>query len=152
MDNLDLLYKNLESQHDTYYGLLDLQNNILNSLSASGSLFELDRLLKDEQAFVLKVRSLEQQRLNIVTNMGFGGSTLKQIIEKLNEDNKTKFSLMYEKLASVLKQIKTLNKNSKTIIESKLGALETVSNSKTYSKAGNIPASSDMKYRYNQKI
>lgn len=152
MGNLDLLYNNLENQYETYQKLLVLQNNILVALS-SNNIVELDKFLKEEQAFVLKVRSLEQQRLKISNESCFADLTLKEVIEKLDGEEKNKFALMHDKIYATLKQIKALNKNSKTIIESHLHSLSKLeNNNQPYSKDGAISISKDLKYRYNNKV
>lgn len=152
MGNLDSLYNNLEKQYETYQKLLVLQNNVLVALS-SNNIPELDKFLKEEQAFVLKVRSLEQQRLKIANESGCADLRLKEIIERLDGEDKNRFTLMYDKISATLKQIKALNKNSKTIIESRLHSIEVATNGKqTYSKDGVVPANSELKYRYNNKV
>lgn len=82
----------------------------------------LDDIVSKEQVVFLKMRGLEQKREKLIISMGMSGKTFKEIIDYL--DNDEKLLSEYEKLRSIISEVKKISSLCKTLIEVRLHRLD----------------------------
>lgn len=76
--------------------------------------------LNDEQAFLMKSRSLEDKRLALFKGLGIDGIKLKDLAEQAPEDYKPKMNMLSRQLTELIDNITELNAQTTEIVKRKL--------------------------------
>lgn len=76
--------------------------------------------LNDEQAYLMKSRSLEDKRLELFKGLGIGDKKLSMLIEEAPEEYKPKMNMLYKQLEELIDNIKELNSQTTEIVKRKL--------------------------------
>lgn len=69
-----------------------------------------------EQAIILKLRGLDKKREEIQKQMGWEGKSFRQILELLSEEERVKFSQLFEDLSQRVKVFQSTNESALEII------------------------------------
>lgn len=76
--------------------------------------------LNDEQAFLMKSRSLEDKRMELFRGLGIGGKKLKELVDEAPDDYKPKMSMLYNQLTELVDNITELNAQTTEVVKRKL--------------------------------
>lgn len=76
--------------------------------------------LNDEQAYLMKSRSLEDKRLALFKGLGIEGKKLAELIEEAPEDYKPKMTLLARQLTELIDGITDLNAKTTELVKRKL--------------------------------
>ncbi len=76
--------------------------------------------LNDEQAYLMKSRSLEDKRLALFKGLGIGDKKLSELIEEAPEDYKPKMNMLYKQLTELVDNITELNSQTTDVVKRKL--------------------------------
>lgn len=87
---------------------------------------ELDAFLKEEQAYLLQLRGLDQKREKIQKENGFEGMTYRQIIAKAQGDMQHDLDESFQQLDVKTKEFKELIKTINSYIDIKLHTIDAV--------------------------
>lgn len=76
--------------------------------------------LNDEQAFLMKSRSLEEKRMELFKGLGIDGRKLKDLVDEAPDDYKPKMSMLYGQLTELVDNITELNAQTTEVVKRKL--------------------------------
>ncbi len=76
--------------------------------------------LNDEQAFMMKSRSLEEKRLALFKGLGIENRKLAQLAEEAPEEFRPKMKMLTEQLTEIVGKITELNRETTEIVKRKL--------------------------------
>lgn len=76
--------------------------------------------LNDEQAFLMKSRSLEDKRLELFRGLGIDGRKLSELVEDAPEEYKPKMNMLYKQLTELVDNITELNSQTTEMVKRKL--------------------------------
>ncbi len=76
--------------------------------------------LNDEQAYLMKSRSLEDKRLELFRGLGISDKKLSELIEDAPEEYKPKMSMLYKQLEELVDNITELNSQTTEVVKRKL--------------------------------
>lgn len=117
--------------------LAEVQQKKLDAVH-NNDLVLLDECMKQEQAAVMKSKSLDRKREAILLDLGFSGLSYKQILENMAEEKKAVAVPLFEKLRGAVLNFNQLNGQIKTSIEVNLhsisSTLENLKNSNVKNK------------------
>lgn len=119
IDNLNQLTVEITEFLDN---LADVQQKKLDAVHKK-DLIMLDKCMKHEQVAVMKSKSLDKKREEILFELGFGGLSYKQILEKLSEEKRAVAAPLFEKLKKSTDNFNNLNELIKTAIEVNLHSI-----------------------------
>lgn len=84
----------------------------------------IDGFIQDEQAYILKLRGLEQRRLRLAESLGWKSLTFRQILEKAAPSQKEQLKPIFSELENQLKQLEQARKAAEKIINTRLHELQ----------------------------
>lgn len=119
---MDKLKELLEESADLYNNFLELEYEKYDTV-LKNDIETLDDVVSKEQAFYLKMRGLEQKREKLIDSMGMSGKTLKEIIDS-SEEAKNMLIEEYEKLNSIMSEVKKISHLCKTLLEVRLHRID----------------------------
>ncbi|MBQ8170757.1 MAG: flagellar protein FlgN [Oscillospiraceae bacterium] len=76
--------------------------------------------LNDEQAYLMKIQSLENKRLELFRALGIDGRKLNDLIGEAPEDYRPKLKLLGTQLTELVDSIKEMNEQTNDIVKRKL--------------------------------
>ncbi len=76
--------------------------------------------LNDEQAYLMKSRSLEDKRLELFKGLGIGDKKLSELIEESPEEYRPKMRMLYGQLVELVDNITELNSQTTEVVKRKL--------------------------------
>lgn len=76
--------------------------------------------LNDEQAYLMKSRSLEDKRLALFEGLGIGDKKLSELVEEAPDDYKPKMNMLYKQLTELVDNIMELNAQTTDVVKRKL--------------------------------
>lgn len=76
--------------------------------------------LNDEQAFLMKSRSLEEKRLALFKGLGLEDKKLSELAESAPEDYRPKMKMLSDQLSDIVASITELNEETTQIVKRKL--------------------------------
>lgn len=76
--------------------------------------------LNDEQAYLMKSRSLEEKRLVLFNGLGIGDKKLSELVEEAPDDYKPKMNMLYKQLTELVDNITELNSQTTDVVKRKL--------------------------------
>ncbi len=88
---------------------------------------ELDRIqkvMKDYQACIKKAQSYEEERIELCKRLGFDNMAFSEIISHFDDDEAIKLISQKDRLTSIIKTIKYLNKRSMDFVNVQLSDIE----------------------------
>lgn len=115
----------LNNQASIYRQLLSLSLE-KKSVLIKGSIVELDRITKEEEALIIKVGRLEEQRQalhNALANhfaLSPEELSITVLIDRVDESLKTKFTKIFDEIKEVIGQIVEVNNNNTDLVNSSL--------------------------------
>ena len=86
----------------------------------------LDGCIQEEQALLLKLRGLEQHRMNYQNDLGWEDLTLNQILDQASPDQKEFLTPLFENLERQLKRLRHARDASEQIIGVRLHELDII--------------------------
>lgn len=92
--------------------------------ASTGEHKKIDSFLKDEQALLLKLRGLEQQRNRKACELGWEELTFRQILETADEKEQAILSPLFSKMETQLKGLAEVKDSSDRIISVRLREFE----------------------------
>lgn len=119
IDNLNELTVEITEFLDN---LAEVQQKKLNAVRENDMVL-LDKCMKEEQAAVMKSKSLDRKREAILLDLGFSGLSYKQILEEISEEKKAVSAPLFEKLRLATNRFNELNGVIKTAIEVNLHSI-----------------------------
>lgn len=102
-----------------YKKFLKLESEKFADVSA-GSLDRLDGRIRDEQAYLLKARGLEQERLALEEQAGCPGAAFRELIPLFEPERRETAQKYYEDLSSVIRELKETNRECNRLTGVKL--------------------------------
>lgn len=127
MSKLDNLYDVLKEQLDLYKEFLEVEQEKYDIILAD-DIKRLDEIVTEEQVFFLKSRGLDQKRERLLKELGFGGKTLKQLIDLVDESDKDRFRKMHNEIFNVLQNFKEKNNQCQDLVQVRLYRAQTMIN------------------------
>ncbi|MGN1110312.1 MAG: flagellar protein FlgN [Oscillospiraceae bacterium] len=76
--------------------------------------------LNDEQAFLMKSRSLEEKRLALFKGLGIADKKLSELADEAPEEYRPKIKMLTEQLTETVEKIQELNRQTTEIVKRKL--------------------------------
>lgn len=152
---MDRLIQTLDEQIKVYRHLLDIVRREKDIL-VSANLDDLNENNKSKEAMLLKIRSLETERIalakEVAQTVGLDSSSprLLEIAVRVPQDKSEKLRNMHSVLELLLKRVQEHNKKNEVLVESALanitGAMNNLRNvleeQKTYKRKGDLGKSS----------
>jgi FlgN protein. len=122
-DSLPLLAI-LKKQFEVCSRYLQIQKEMTDAL-ITGDIKQIDRIVREEQTYIMKIESLEKQREQLLMKELRSGVTISEIIESdLEDSEKEPFKDAAELLVCVIKELKKVNDLNKRILKERLSVLE----------------------------
>ncbi|MEY8337075.1 hypothetical protein AALB16_03455 [Lachnospiraceae bacterium 62-35] len=101
----------------------------------------LDGFIQEEQAYILKLRGLEQRRLRLLESLGWKSLTFRQVLEQADPSQKELLSPLFFELETQLKRLENARKASEQIIGVRLHELQisiAKAQGSSYDNSGNV--------------
>jgi hypothetical protein len=117
----------LERYYKFYQEFLDLERKKYEAITQN-DLKALDHFVTTEQAFHLKSRGFENERLQLLQACGESQTTFRNLIPKLDEEYQPKAKKIFQDLSDVLLDLKHVNKNCNSLAELRLHRINTTMN------------------------
>ncbi|MCH5204027.1 MAG: flagellar export chaperone FlgN [Oscillospiraceae bacterium] len=76
--------------------------------------------LNDEQAYVMKSRSLEEKRIALFEGLGIGGKSLSELSSEAPDEYKAKITMLANQLRELIDSIKKINDETTELVKRKL--------------------------------
>lgn len=76
--------------------------------------------LNDEQAYVMKSRSLEEKRIALFEGLGIGGKSLSELSNEAPDEYKAKITMLANQLRELVDSIKQINDETTELVKRKL--------------------------------
>lgn len=118
---MDELIELLKESAEVYKQFLELEYEKYD-IVIKNDIETLDDIVSKEQVVFLKMRGLEQKREKLIISMGMSGKTFKEIIDYLDKDENLLSE--YEKLKSIISEVRKISSLCKTLIEVRLHRLD----------------------------
>ena len=102
----------------------------------------LDAIIKEEQVFVLQSRAFEQNLRSHRDKLGLSGENLREIIRDMDEAEQPRFEELFRRLRVKLDEVNGLNKKCQELTEERIYSIEKSvrsldkSKNATYEKSG----------------
>ncbi len=99
----------------------------------------LDECIQEEQAFLLKLRGLEQHRIRLQAELGWDSLTLTQILDTASPEQTEALQPVFQELDRQLRRLQTAREAAEQILKVRLHELKVFSQTGTaYDNGGNI--------------
>ncbi|WBY64311.1 MAG: hypothetical protein ACFWUD_04765 [Thermocaproicibacter melissae] len=92
----------------------------------SGNFQKLDASLKREQAFTLKARGFEKDRVKLLEKLGCTQATFRQLIEEVDPTRKEAMQKLYEDLSATVSDVKAVNERSAGMLRAKMNRVSKI--------------------------
>ena len=125
MPNFDHILSFFDSYIKHYSELLSFENQKVRLL-ASDNTEKFGESISTEQALIMKGKSLETKRLELLEKEGLSGKRFEQIINEAPEEYKSALIKKRDELSKYIFEIKRINNHSMQTINEKLASLEKV--------------------------
>ncbi len=125
MENISKFKEVIEEMIRFFEELTELEQGKLQAVT-DNNLKALEDFMAKEQVGIMRLRVLEKRRDEIQTKLGLQGLAFRDIIEKLEGDDKEELILRYHKLADVLMHFNLVADSAKTAIETNLYSIEAI--------------------------
>ncbi|MDF2948240.1 MAG: hypothetical protein K0R07_250 [Sedimentibacter sp.] len=118
---MEELIELLKESAEVYKQFLELEYKKYD-IVIKNDVISLDDIVSKEQVVFLKMRGLEQKREKLIVSFGMNGKTFKEIID--NQDEDENLLSEYQKLKSIISEVKKISSLCKTLIEVRLHRLD----------------------------
>lgn len=139
-DKLLCFFENMLSFYREFLSFERGKHDIL----LSGDFPKLDESLRQEQAFTLKARGLEHDRVKLLEESGTTGSTFRELIPQIEVSRQEKMRGLYKDISAAVEDIRQVNERSNHLIRINMGHV-----SKILSHLENHP---ELKQVYNDRL
>lgn len=119
MEHKDALIKNL-TDTIALLGDISLVEEEKFQAAMKNQVFEMEEIIKKEQAFLLRSKGLEQSRARLLQQMGAENLTLRQFIETLPSAERPPFQEKFDALSKAIGDYQKVHHRAKTILEANL--------------------------------
>lgn len=123
MKHIDKFYLYLDELDHSYKRLAQLLQSKMEAVQKY-DLIKLDAILKEEQVYVLLSKGFESNIHAHRDQLSLKGETLSAIISELPEDQKGRFQQQYKRLKTALNTVKDLNDKCQQLLENRLYSLD----------------------------
>ncbi len=86
----------------------------------SYNLANLEKMINGDEAVIMRARQYERRRLEIQAEIGYANLSLRDIIQKMPEQESAELNVMYNRLSTLLESIRFYNKRTADIINDNL--------------------------------
>ena len=127
---------NTEEIFNRFYNVIDDMIHLFDELTSfeekklnaviGNDVLRLEHLMNEEQAYVLKMRGLDQKREKLQLEMGLGGKTFSQMIDAAPEEYREGMSSRKQILEGKHKELLSAVEKTKTSIQGHLQRLDQV--------------------------
>ncbi len=84
------------------------------------------RALRQEQAFTLKARGLEHDRVKLLENVGIAGGTFRELIPQMEVSRQEKMRELYKDISAAVADIRQVNERSDHLIRINTGRVSKI--------------------------
>ena len=116
MRKYDKFYQYLEELHQNHVHLSGLLVAKLDAV-IEADLDRLDKIIKEEQVFVLVSKSFDSNLKRFKQELSLSGDTLSQIVTELPPEERQRFRDLFERLKLSLEETKALNQKSQDLLD-----------------------------------
>lgn len=106
-----------------YKDFLNLENEKLDDIK-QGRYETLDKHIRNEEAFVLKSRGLEIERLSLMEQLGKKDATFKEIIPMFDESVRPQLQQTFDEFSKVIFELKEVNTTCNELAQLKLTTIQ----------------------------
>ncbi len=115
----DLMVSFFEKLLEFYQKFLEFEKEKQGYLK-NEKLNRLDKCMKMEQAYVLRARGLEQERMKLMQQTPNPKARFRELISQFPESRRDQMQKMFQELSSVLTELKKVNSENNLLAERKL--------------------------------
>ena len=110
---------------ELFDALIAVEQKKLDSV-VNNNISVVEECMKKEQAFVLRLRGLEQQRESIQTAMGMQGMAFREILSKVPQEISDELAPLFQELSEKVRAFQSVNDNAKDAIQVNLYQIQSV--------------------------
>lgn len=88
-------------------------------------LLRLEDLMKKEQAGIMKIRGMEQRRIRMQNDLGFGDKTFQVLLQEVSDEERLRLTPIFRKLEDAIRRFRVTNESTSQVIETALHDLNT---------------------------
>lgn len=110
---------------ELFDALIAVEQKKLDSV-VNNNISVVEECMKKEQAFVLRLRGLEQQRESIQTAMGMQGMAFREILTKVPQEILDELAPLFQELSEKVRAFQSVNDNAKDAIQVNLYQIQSV--------------------------
>ena len=110
---------------ELFDALIAVEQKKLDSV-VNNNISVVEECMKKEQAFVLRLRGLEQQRESIQTAMGMQGMAFREILTKVPQEILDELAPLFQELSEKVRAFQSVNDNAKEAIQVNLYQIQSV--------------------------
>lgn len=110
-----------------YKDFLNLEKEKLNDIE-HGNYATLDKHVRNEEAFVLKSKGLEKERLSLMEQLGKKDATFREIIPMFDESLRGEAEQVFEEFSKVIFELKDTNSTCNELATLKLTTIQNTLN------------------------
>ena len=106
----------LHDMNDLFTEMIPLEKSKMNCVTTR-NLSLLEDIMKKEQAGIMRMRGLEQKRMKLQEQLGYGTKTFRDIISSAPEEYTGQLKELYEQLNKTVTSFKSVNESSSQLLE-----------------------------------
>lgn len=106
--------------------------------AASKQITFVEDCMKKEQALLLKIRGLEQKRIETLKELGYENKTFKQIINTKTGEEEKRLSMLFDNFQRAVNEFSSINKEALKLIKLNMHDLNRIINEKQAVQSGNM--------------
>ena len=110
---------------ELFDALIAVEQKKLDSV-VNNNISVVEECMKKEQAFVLRLRGLEQQRESIQTAMGMQGMAFREILTKVPQEILDELAPLFQEHSEKVRAFQSVNDNAKDAIQVNLYQIQSV--------------------------
>lgn len=96
---------------------------------AANDVDALNNHMKEEQAYIMRLKGLDQKRERLLAEMGMSGKTFRELIANTTGDENSELTMIFEDLSSKVNELQSATDSAKKYIDIQLHSLESLLNS-----------------------
>jgi flagellar biosynthesis/type III secretory pathway chaperone len=116
MEDSARLYDFLHEYANFLEEMETVQKEKLDSL-LSKDLQRMERSIKSQQAYAMRLDNIENRRIRLQTEVGFGGLSFSELIDSAPQDRKNDLKLLFGRIHNSVSNIKYLNGKSAEVAD-----------------------------------
>lgn len=90
----------------------------------SGDLPRMERSIKSQQAYAMRLENIENRRIRLQKEAGFADMTFSQIVDNASPEKRNDLRALFSRAQNALSNIKYLNEKALTVAREKLRTIE----------------------------